>query len=262
MQFLSVKRYLSAVSVLSAVLLFTGCSVKHQGNRGESGFSFYPGTDGGGYIPGESGGFSSSSSRAQSGTPEQRAHKGQGTAAMHRATLRSYTVLGETYHPQIAEVGSDLYGIASWYGPDFHGKQTSSGEVYNMYDMTAAHKTLPMHTIVEVTHRESGKKITVRINDRGPFVEGRIIDLSYTAGVALGLNKTGTAAVKVKVLGYDDYITAKLNGPTASSRSFWCSWDRSATRAGRSCSKRTPPNATGGTRRCIRCSGGAKPSTG
>ena len=132
---------------------------------------------------------------------------------MHRATLRPYTVFGKRYYPQIAALGSVEQGIASWYGPDFHGKKTSSGETYNMYAPgTAAHKTLPMNTIVQVTHRETGRQVKVRINDRGPFVAGRIIDLSYTAGKALGLDKTGIAPVSLEVLGYDSHITAQLGG--------------------------------------------------
>ena len=98
--------------------------------------------------------------------------------AMHRATMRPYNVFGIRYYPFVANVGDQFDGIASWYGPDFHSKKTSNGEIYNMYDMTAAHKTLPMNTVVKVDNLENGKSIIVRINDRGPFVRGRIIDLS------------------------------------------------------------------------------------
>jgi rare lipoprotein A len=89
-------------------------------------------------------------------------------------------------------------GIASWYGSDFDGRRTASGERYNMYAMTAAHKTLPLGTEVQVTHRETGRKIKVRINDRGPFVAGRIIDLSYAAAHKLGSAEAGTAPVIVE----------------------------------------------------------------
>jgi rare lipoprotein A len=86
-------------------------------------------------------------------------------------------------------------GVASWYGTDFHGRRTANGERYNMYAMTAAHKTLPLGTEVLVTHRETGRKVRVRINDRGPFVAGRIIDLSYAAAHKLGTAAAGTAPV-------------------------------------------------------------------
>jgi rare lipoprotein A len=92
-------------------------------------------------------------------------------------------------------------GIASWYGKDFHGKKTSNGEIYNMHAMTAAHKTLPLGTHVRVHNLENGKKADVRINDRGPFVRGRIIDLSYSAAKKVGLVGPGTARVEIYALG-------------------------------------------------------------
>jgi rare lipoprotein A len=92
-------------------------------------------------------------------------------------------------------------GIASWYGKDFHGRKTSSGEVYNMYAMTAAHKTLPLGTYVRVRNLDNGKEVDVRINDRGPFVAGRIIDLSYTGAKQMGIVGPGTAPVEVTALG-------------------------------------------------------------
>ncbi|MBW1645363.1 MAG: septal ring lytic transglycosylase RlpA family protein, partial [Deltaproteobacteria bacterium] len=91
-------------------------------------------------------------------------------------------------------------GIASWYGRDFHGKKTSSGEIYNMYDLTAAHKELPLGSRVLVTNLENGRQVEVVINDRGPFIRGRIIDLSYGAAKALDMVKQGTALVRLKLL--------------------------------------------------------------
>jgi rare lipoprotein A len=91
-------------------------------------------------------------------------------------------------------------GIASWYGPGFHGKRTSNGEVYNQYDMTAAHPTLPLGSRVMVTNVKTNQSIEVRINDRGPFVGGRVIDLSYAAARTIGLYEPGTAAVRIEVL--------------------------------------------------------------
>jgi len=92
-------------------------------------------------------------------------------------------------------------GIASWYGADFHGKQTSSGEVYDMYQLTCAHQTLPLGTMVMVTNLENGKSVELKVNDRGPFVKGRIIDVSYAAAQMLDMSEKGTAMVKVEVFG-------------------------------------------------------------
>jgi rare lipoprotein A len=91
-------------------------------------------------------------------------------------------------------------GTASWYGPNFHGKTTSNKEVYDMHDLTAAHKSLPFGTYVVVTNLNNGKSVTVRINDRGPFVKGRIIDLSFAAAKAIDMIGTGTAPVKLEIL--------------------------------------------------------------
>ncbi len=103
---------------------------------------------------------------------------------------------GMKYFP----TGNTQRGMASWYGEDFHGKQTSNKEIYDMYAMTAAHKTLPFGTHVKVTNLTNGKSVVVRINDRGPFIKGRIIDLSYAAAQKLGMSETGIAPVVIKVL--------------------------------------------------------------
>jgi len=94
-------------------------------------------------------------------------------------------------------------GLASWYGPGFHGKRTASGEIFNMYELTAAHRTFPIGSYVMVTNLENGKSVLVRINDRGPFVKGRIIDLSYAAAKLIGLIGPGVAPVRVELLSYD-----------------------------------------------------------
>jgi rare lipoprotein A len=121
----------------------------------------------------------------------------------NKPTQKAYVINGRVYIPKKhVPVGWTEKGIASWYGPDFHGKYTSNGEIYNMYDYTAAHKTLPMNTRVKVTNLNNGKSVIVRINDRGPFVRGRIIDLSYAAGKKIGIDKTGTAPVKLEVIGF------------------------------------------------------------
>lgn len=124
------------------------------------------------------------------------------SAARHKATMRSYTVLGKRYHPTYVEVGDVKKGISSWYGPNFHGKHTSNGEVYNMHARTAAHKTWPMDTMVKVNNLQNGKSTIVRINDRGPFVKGRIIDCSYKAGKEIGLDRMGIAKVSIEVVGF------------------------------------------------------------
>jgi rare lipoprotein A len=120
-----------------------------------------------------------------------------------QATMRPYTVLGREYYPTVVRVGDVFSGIASWYGNDFHGKSTSNGEGYDMYAMTAAHKTLPMNTVVRVTNTRTNAQTIVRINDRGPFVETRIIDLSYAAAQQAGVARTGTAPVTLEVLGFE-----------------------------------------------------------
>ncbi len=119
-------------------------------------------------------------------------------------TMKPYTVFGKRYYPTKVRVGEKFYGISSWYGPDFDGKATSSGEIYDMHALTAAHKTLPMNTIVKVTNRENGKSVVVRINDRGPFVGTRIIDLSNKAAHKIDMVKKGTANVKLEVVGFAD----------------------------------------------------------
>jgi len=93
------------------------------------------------------------------------------------------------------------YGVASWYGSDFHGKPTSSGEIYDMYQLTCAHNTFPLGTTVMVTNLENGKSLELKVNDRGPFVKDRIIDLSYAAAKILDMWEKGTANVKVEVIG-------------------------------------------------------------
>lgn len=118
-------------------------------------------------------------------------------------TMRPYTVRGIKYYPTVVSVGDEFRGNASWYGPDFHGKLTSNGETYNMYAMTAAHKTLPMNTIVKVTNLRNSKSTVVRINDRGPFVSTRIIDLSNSAAKKINMIGTGTAPVKLEILGFE-----------------------------------------------------------
>lgn len=125
--------------------------------------------------------------------------------------MRPYRVGGKTYYPTTVSIGDTSSGIASWYGRDFHGKRTSNGEYYNMYDMTAAHKTLPMNTMVKVTNLNNMRSAIVRINDRGPFVKTRIIDLSYAAASRLGIVSHGTAPVRLEVVGFNGVLNRSKN---------------------------------------------------
>lgn len=111
-----------------------------------------------------------------------------------------YTVNGRTYRVLPSARGYRERGDASWYGSKFHGRRTSSGEPFDMYRVSAAHKTLPLPSWVEVTNLENGRSLVVRVNDRGPFRDGRIIDLSYAAAVKLGVVDSGTAPVEVRAL--------------------------------------------------------------
>lgn len=113
---------------------------------------------------------------------------------------KSYVVFGQRYHTLPTAKGYVEQGVASWYGTKFHGRRTSSGETYDMYAMTAAHKTLPLPTYARVTNKKNGRSIIVRINDRGPFHDNRIIDLSYAAATKLGIVTTGTGLVEVRTI--------------------------------------------------------------
>ena len=112
----------------------------------------------------------------------------------------SYSVRGQTYKVMRSSGGYKARGIASWYGNNFHQRRTSSGDRYNMYAMTAAHKTLPLHTYVRVKNLKNGRVVVVKINDRGPFHSNRVIDLSYAAAAKLGIFPSGTAPVELEAV--------------------------------------------------------------
>ena len=114
--------------------------------------------------------------------------------------MRTYEVFGKRYFVLDSGEGLTQKGIASWYGPKFHGNKTSNGEIYDMYAMTAAHKTLPLPSYLEVKNLENGRKIIVRVNDRGPFHDNRVVDLSYTAAIKLGMIAEGTALVEIRAI--------------------------------------------------------------
>jgi rare lipoprotein A len=113
---------------------------------------------------------------------------------------KPYTVLGRTYYPLKSAAGYDEIGLASWYGADFHGKKTANGQTYDMYGVSAAHKTLPLGSRVRVTNLANHRSVVLTINDRGPFVNERILDLSYGAAKKLGTVQTGVAKVRVTSL--------------------------------------------------------------
>jgi rare lipoprotein A len=115
---------------------------------------------------------------------------------------KPYEVAGQAYVPIVKDDSFAERGLASWYGRKFHGRRTASGEVYNMYAMTAAHKTLPIPSYARVRNPANGKEVLVRVNDRGPFVKGRIVDLSYTAALKLGVN--GLAPVELERITFED----------------------------------------------------------
>jgi rare lipoprotein A len=132
---------------------------------------------------------------------------------------RPYVVFGKSYTPMTDEQPFVQRGQGSWYGKKFHGQKTSSGEIYDMYKMTAAHPTLPIPSYARVTNIASGKQVIVRINDRGPFHAGRIVDLSYTAAVKLGLLQSGSQQVQVERLlpngAAERLATTRRNAPEA-----------------------------------------------
>jgi rare lipoprotein A len=131
---------------------------------------------------------------------QQQADGAPATKPSSQGNPSSYVVFGKRYYVLDSAEGFVQRGIASWYGTKFHGRPTSSGEVYNMHAMTAAHKTLPIPVYVHVKNLDNGRSVVVRVNDRGPFIDGRIIDLSYAAAQKLGVDGPGTANVEIAVL--------------------------------------------------------------
>ncbi len=128
----------------------------------------------------------------------------------------SYVVFNRRYYTQKSAVAHKETGIASWYGSKFHGRRTSSGEIFNMYTMTAAHKTLPLPTYARVTNLENKRSIIVKINDRGPFHDHRIIDLSYAAAAKLGFADKGTARVQLETITFPQHNEQAAVSPPAS----------------------------------------------
>jgi rare lipoprotein A len=136
---------------------------------------------------------------------------------LHRYANRPYTALGKTYKPLTVVGNFKQRGIATWYGKKFNGEHTSSGEIYDMYAMTAAHPTLPLPSYARVTNLTNQKSVVVRINDRGPFMNDRIIDLSYTAAFKLGIVGDGSAEVEIESLTPNANVSVTVNTITANS---------------------------------------------
>ena len=124
--------------------------------------------------------------------------------------MRPYKINGKWYYPKKRIVGEKIEGIVSWYGEDFHGKPTANGETFNMFDLTTAHRTLPMNTMLLVKNIENGKSVVVRVNDRGPFVKGKELDLSKKAGMKIGIIKRGAVKAEITILGYNGMIDESL----------------------------------------------------
>ena len=137
---------------------------------------------------------------------------------LHRYANRPYVALGKTYTPLTAAGDYKERGIASWYGKKFHGQRTSSGEMYDMYGMTAAHPTLPIPSYVRVTNIASKKSVVVRVNDRGPFLHERVIDLSYTAAHKLGIIGNGSSEVEIESLAADAGMNTLAKADTVESK--------------------------------------------
>lgn len=119
---------------------------------------------------------------------------------LHRGTMRPYVVMGQSFTPMTELAPYKARGVATWYGRRYHGKPTASGEIYDMYAISAAHPTLPIPSYARVTNVATGKSVVVRVNDRGPFLSNRLIDLSYTAAHRIGMLGAGTATVEVETI--------------------------------------------------------------
>ena len=139
------------------------------------------------------------------------------------AVGKPYVIAGKTYVPEENAEGYSATGIASWYGDDFHGRKTSNGEIFDMNSIAAAHPTLPLPSYVRVTNVKNNRSLIVRVNDRGPFHEGRVIDVSVRAAQLLGFYETGTTRVKIDYVGKaslggsdDTKLAATLRGPGVS----------------------------------------------
>ncbi len=167
-----------------------------------------PAAAGGGYLPGDGPGADAPANLDAIPDAVPKAEP------LHRYANRPYSALGKTYTPLQAPGNYKERGIASWYGKKFHGQRTSIGETYDMYAMTAAHPTLPVPSYARVTNLANGKSVVVRVNDRGPFLHDRIMDLSYVAAYKLGYVNQGSAEVEVESIAVDGSAPVAAVVPT------------------------------------------------
>lgn len=177
----------SFILFIAALLLLTSCSSNVPRTSTSS-------TTGGGYY------LNDGPERNPPSNLDQVADAVPRVEPLKKSTMRPYTALGKTYRPMQTLQAYNARGQASWYGKRYHGRQTASGEVYDMYAMTAAHPTLPIPSYARVTNLQNGKSVVVRINDRGPFLANRLIDLSYVAAYKLGVLANGSAPVQVTTI--------------------------------------------------------------
>jgi len=191
--------------IIVSAILVTACGTTQKSKPGASVTS--PPLSSGGYLPGDGPGTEIPGNLDSVADPVPKVEP------LHRYANRPYTALGKTYTPQTTIGNYKERGIASWYGKKFHGERTSTGEIYNMYEMSAAHRTLPLPSYAKVTNISNQKSVIVRVNDRGPFVNDRIIDLSYTAAYKLGIIGNGSAEVEVESI--DPNVTVSAIAPVA-----------------------------------------------
>lgn len=192
------QRWCASGAVLAAALLLAACASAPRGTapgaRADAGAPAAAGARRGAYYRDDGPGTGPVPDLAAVPEPVPRAEP------LHPRANRPYVVFEREYRPMTALAPYRERGVATWYGRRYHGQRTSSGEVYDMYAMTAAHPTLPIPSFVRVTHLGSGRSVVVRVNDRGPFLHGRLIDLSYVAADRLGYVGTGSAEVEVELI--------------------------------------------------------------
>lgn len=185
------------ILVFSSVLLFAACSSTPQRSAETPAAKSITS---GGFLPGD--GPDANAPANLDSIPDAIPR----TEPLHRYANRQYVALGKTYAPLAKSAHYKERGSASWYGKKFHGKRTANGDVYDMYAMTAAHPTLPLPSYARVTNLSNNKSIVVRVNDRGPFMHSRVIDLSYTAAYKLGIVANGSAEVEVESISPDNSL--------------------------------------------------------
>jgi len=184
----------SGITIALALLLLGACSTPSQRPATSAAAEKPAATQGGGYLAGDGPGADAPANLDSIPDAVPRAEP------LHRYANRPYSALGKTYTPLAAPGNYKEHGSASWYGRKFHGQRTSIGDTYDMYGMTAAHPTLPVPSYARVTNLANGKSVVVRVNDRGPFLHDRIMDLSYAAAWKLGYVNQGSTEVEVESL--------------------------------------------------------------